>query len=87
MNTLQTNYQALVTEENEVPHESVIFHAASEGGKRKWYYGYLCCYVILNFCFIAVLKLLSALLVFYSSYQAMFFKLPLNSVCCIFLAI
>lgn len=35
MNTLQTNYQALVSDENEVPHESVIFHAASEGGKRK----------------------------------------------------
>lgn len=36
MNTIQTNYQALVTEENEVPHESVIFHAASEGGKLHW---------------------------------------------------
>lgn len=40
MNTIQTNYQALVTEENEVPHESVIFHAASEGGKRKWHLSY-----------------------------------------------
>lgn len=36
MNTIQTNYQALVTEENEAPHESVIFHAASEGGKPHW---------------------------------------------------
>lgn len=37
MNTIQTNYQALVTEENEVPHESVIFHAASEGGKCNYF--------------------------------------------------
>lgn len=36
MNNIQTNYQALVTEENEIPHESVIFHAASEGGKREF---------------------------------------------------
>ncbi|XP_054713859.1 autophagy-related protein 9A-like [Uloborus diversus] len=33
---LQTNYQSLVTDENEVPHESVIFHVASEGGKPRW---------------------------------------------------
>ncbi|GFY67310.1 autophagy-related protein 9A [Trichonephila inaurata madagascariensis] len=38
MNSLQTNYQALVSDEIEGPHESVIFHVASEDSNG----GYAC---------------------------------------------
>ncbi|KAG8188286.1 hypothetical protein JTE90_012119 [Oedothorax gibbosus] len=36
MNSLQTNYQALISDENEAPLESVIFHVAAENGKTRW---------------------------------------------------
>ncbi|GFQ65604.1 autophagy-related protein 9A [Trichonephila clavata] len=36
MNSLQTNYQALVSDEIEGPHESVIFHVASEDSVPRW---------------------------------------------------